>query len=75
MRHFIVARLGGAYATSGAAPRRARWLAMARACLSGWRERARSRRSLHHLDARMLRDIGLTPADVERECRKPFWQG
>jgi uncharacterized protein YjiS (DUF1127 family) len=55
--------------------RRVRWLALLWAQWSEWRERARSRRDLRHLDARMRADIGLSPAEVERECGKPFWQG
>jgi uncharacterized protein YjiS (DUF1127 family) len=39
-----------------------------------WRERARSRRLLRRLDARMLRDVGLSRSDVDRECAKHFWQ-
>ena len=38
-----------------------------------WEERSRQRRSLYCLDDRMLMDMGLTRADVERETRKPFW--
>jgi uncharacterized protein YjiS (DUF1127 family) len=41
--------------------------------LGEWRERARSRRLLQQLDDRMLRDVGLTRADVARECAKHFW--
>jgi uncharacterized protein YjiS (DUF1127 family) len=37
-----------------------------------WRERRRSRRKLADLDARMLRDIGLSPSQAEREVRKSF---
>ncbi|MBX6321735.1 MAG: DUF1127 domain-containing protein [Rhodospirillaceae bacterium] len=37
-------------------------------------ERARQRHALQSLDDRMLKDIGLTRADVEREVRKPFWR-
>ena len=39
-----------------------------------WRERARQRRQLECLNDRMLRDIGLTRADVFAEASKPFWQ-
>ena len=38
-----------------------------------WQERARQRRRLSDLDDRMLKDIGLTRADVSREVGKPFW--
>ncbi len=39
-----------------------------------WRERAAQRQALRRLDDRILRDIGASRADVERECRKPFWR-
>ena len=38
-----------------------------------WHERARQRRRLRSLDDYMLRDIGLSRADVEGEADKPFW--
>lgn len=38
-----------------------------------WQERARQRRHLSELDERMLQDIGVTRADVDREIAKPFW--
>lgn len=38
-----------------------------------WLEVARQRHALSELDDRMLRDIGASRADVERECRRPFW--
>ncbi len=38
-----------------------------------WSELARQRRSLGRLDDRLLRDIGLTRADVEAETTKRFW--
>lgn len=41
--------------------------------LSTWFDRARQRRHLHALDDRMLKDIGLTRADVEFEAQKHFW--
>lgn len=41
--------------------------------LREWEERARQRRRLSELDDRLLRDIGLTRADVNREAGKPFW--
>lgn len=47
-----------------------------RAMLSflAWTERTRERRQLGELDDRLLKDIGLTRSDVERECAKPFWR-
>jgi len=44
------------------------------ALLREWRHRARSRAELATLDERMLRDIGVTRADVWRETSKPFWR-
>jgi len=42
--------------------------------LSTWLQRARERRALHALDEGMLKDIGLTRADIEFEAHKPFWR-
>ena len=39
-----------------------------------WRERARQRKVLAELDARMLNDIGITRDAAERESSKPFWR-
>ena len=39
-----------------------------------WLERARQRRHLGELDDRLLRDIGLSRAEVENEVSRPFWQ-
>jgi uncharacterized protein YjiS (DUF1127 family) len=39
-----------------------------------WRQRARQRAALAQLPAYMLRDIGLTEADVWRETRLPPWR-
>jgi uncharacterized protein YjiS (DUF1127 family) len=33
----------------------------------------RERRALRRVDAAMLKDIGLSRADVEREAGRPFW--
>ena len=38
-----------------------------------WQKRARERHRLASLDDRMLRDVGLSRVDTEREWRKPFW--
>ena len=40
-----------------------------------WRARVRERRELAALDHVMMRDIGVTPAEITRECNKPFWRG
>jgi uncharacterized protein YjiS (DUF1127 family) len=37
-------------------------------------ERSRQRRALRRLDDRMLRDIGVTQADVVQETGKPLWR-
>lgn len=42
--------------------------------LLSWCERRRQRRDLASLNDQILRDVGLTRADIEREYRKPFWQ-
>jgi uncharacterized protein YjiS (DUF1127 family) len=55
-----------------AAPRRLLSNLLSR--FQGWRERARGRHLLQHLDDRMLRDVGLSRSDVDRECNKHFWQ-
>ena len=39
-----------------------------------WQERERGRHHLRELDDRLLRDIGISRADVEREASKPFWR-
>jgi uncharacterized protein YjiS (DUF1127 family) len=39
-----------------------------------WGSRARERRALARFGERDMRDIGLTPMDIVRECRKPFWR-
>lgn len=39
-----------------------------------WMERWEHRQKLRQLDDRLLRDIGLSRADIYREARKPFWR-
>ena len=39
-----------------------------------WQERATERSHLATLDDRLLRDIGLSRSDVEREVSQPFWR-
>ncbi len=42
--------------------------------LECWSERRRQRRQLRRLGDHILKDIGLSRADVEREADKPFWR-
>ncbi len=39
-----------------------------------WMDRRRQRLVLSSLDEPMLKDIGLTRIDVQREIEKPFWR-
>jgi len=39
-----------------------------------WHQRTADRNSLRAMDDRLLKDIGLSYADVEREATKPFWR-
>lgn len=47
--------------------------AVASARLLRWHELTRQRRALLALNERMLKDIGITRAEAEREARRPFW--
>lgn len=42
--------------------------------LATWRERAKQRRELATLDLRTMRDLGISPTDVQFEASKPFWR-
>jgi uncharacterized protein YjiS (DUF1127 family) len=44
------------------------------AALAVWRERTAARRCLAQMDARSLRDAGISPAAAAYESGKPFWQ-
>ena len=39
-----------------------------------WRERSVMRRCLAQMDARSLRDAGISPAAAAYESGKPFWE-
>ena len=39
-----------------------------------WQGRERQRRQLMALDDRLLRDMGISRADVDLEASKPFWK-
>lgn len=47
--------------------------ALALSRLLRWHELSRQRRALLALNERMLKDIGITSAEAEREARRPFW--
>jgi len=42
--------------------------------IRNWRHRRQSRATLADMDDRMLRDIGVTREQVQKEARKPFWR-
>ncbi|AZN97149.1 DUF1127 domain-containing protein [Mesorhizobium sp. M9A.F.Ca.ET.002.03.1.2] len=42
--------------------------------LARWYDRHLQRLDLAAIDDHLLRDLGLTPEDVRRECAKSFWQ-
>ncbi|MEX0312218.1 MAG: DUF1127 domain-containing protein [Tateyamaria sp.] len=42
--------------------------------VSKWATRRRSRLALRQLDAHLLRDVGLTPAEADFEARRVFWR-
>jgi len=48
--------------------------ATALARLLHWHDVARQRRALLALDARILKDIGISRAEAEREAGRPFWR-
>lgn len=39
-----------------------------------WEMRARSRKGLKHLDAHLLKDIGLDPLTAADQANRPFWR-
>lgn len=39
-----------------------------------WQQRAQGRHTLATMDDRMLGDVGLSRADIDREICKPFWR-
>jgi uncharacterized protein YjiS (DUF1127 family) len=50
------------------------WLARAIGTVQCWAQRVRSRDALAELDEQMLKDVGLTRADIVVESSKHFWQ-
>ncbi|SHE67195.1 Uncharacterized conserved protein YjiS, DUF1127 family [Ruegeria intermedia] len=45
------------------------------ATVTTWERRRRSRINLGKLDDRLLRDVGLTRREADRESRRHFWIG
>ena len=41
---------------------------------STWRRRSRERNELAQLDYRTVRDLGLSPSDIQFEANKAFWR-
>jgi uncharacterized protein YjiS (DUF1127 family) len=71
------ARAARCHGASRSAHQRTSWApAVQRAVdlLLTWQQRARDRQQLQSLSDHMLRDIGLTRADVFLEASKPFWR-
>jgi uncharacterized protein YjiS (DUF1127 family) len=50
------------------------WIHSALDRVARWVDTARSRQTLDDLDEHMLRDIGITRDEAQREARKFFWQ-
>ncbi len=44
------------------------------ALLRQWLKRVHERGELARLDPAIMRDIGVTPSEIARECNKPFWR-
>ncbi len=42
--------------------------------LNLWQARIDERRQMMHLDERLLKDAGMSRAEMSREARKPFWR-
>jgi uncharacterized protein YjiS (DUF1127 family) len=43
-------------------------------CVLEWHDRRRQRYALQMLDDRLLKDIGISRADIQGEADKPFWK-
>lgn len=39
-----------------------------------WRRRSRERKEMQNLDYRTLRDLGVSPQEIQFEADKPFWR-
>lgn len=50
------------------------WVLRGCQALAAWMARSRQRQHLAELNDHMLRDLGLSRADVQFEIKKPFWR-
>jgi uncharacterized protein YjiS (DUF1127 family) len=50
------------------------WLAKTLDLVLDWIDRSRQRAQLAGIDVSLLKDVGISPADADAECRKHFWQ-
>jgi uncharacterized protein YjiS (DUF1127 family) len=60
--------------TTHRAPQGVSWPRRAAVAIAAAWHRSRDRQHLAALDARALRDIGVTPYDAAREAEKWFWR-
>ena len=51
-----------------------RWNSWALELVEVWMHRSRTRAALRKLDAHLLNDAGITPAEAYREGAKPLWR-
>lgn len=42
--------------------------------LKRWKQNHQTRQQLRHMDARLLKDIGISHGDMVEEASKRFWQ-
>ena len=50
------------------------WLAKTLDLALAWIDRSRQRAQLAGIDFSLLKDVGISLADADAECRKHFWQ-
>lgn len=56
------------------ARRRAEWIARIRQLARTWHQRYRTRQEFARVDARILRDCGISEVERFVEINKPFWE-
>lgn len=64
----------GSYGSIPEAGPQVSWPSRILANVRRWLDRRCERLALGRLDERMLKDIGVSRIDAEREIEKPFWQ-